>query len=77
MQWGLPGDVPVPGDYDGDGQTDLAVYRPSSSPLWYVSLSSTDYTTNLVIQWGLSGDVPPEGSDVGASPRDLVLRGHP
>ena len=35
VEFGQHGDLPVPGDYDGDGVTDLALYRPSKR-LWIV-----------------------------------------
>ena len=34
VQFGLPGDIPVPGDYDGVGYDQLAVYRPSTGDFY-------------------------------------------
>ena len=59
FQWGLAGDVPIVGDFDGDGKTELTVFRGPTGQ-WFIRYSSQDYDVNThdVFQWGLPGDVP-------------------
>jgi hypothetical protein len=56
-QWGVPGDVPVAGDFDADGLPDLVVFRPSTGT-WFVRTSRSGFTAFVTYQWGLAGDVP-------------------
>ena len=50
VSFGSADDVLVPGDYDGDGATDVAVYRPSTGT-WHVR-------NQFSLRFGNAGDEP-------------------
>ncbi|MGI8494136.1 MAG: FG-GAP repeat domain-containing protein [Pyrinomonadaceae bacterium] len=56
-------------DFDGDGKTDIAVYRQSDG-YWYISKSSGGY---LFIPWGKSSDQPMPGDYDGDGKADFTV----
>jgi hypothetical protein len=53
MIWGLATDTPIPADYDGDGRTDVAIYRGGQ---WWIL--QRERNSASVRQFGLDSDTP-------------------
>jgi hypothetical protein len=65
IRWGIAGDSRAPGDYDGDGKSDIAIWRPSATPgmsNFYVRRSSDGALQSY--QWGQTGDFAVAGWNV-------------
>ena len=56
--WGIATDFFVPQDYDGDGKTDLAVYRPGSAPNSFFFILQSSNSTLRQESLGATGDDP-------------------
>jgi hypothetical protein len=68
--FGHPGDTPVPFDYDGDGRTDMALFRPNTGE-WLIINSLTGQLRT--VQWGTFGDQPAAGDFDGDGKADLAV----
>ncbi len=58
INYGLPGDHPVVGDWNGDGTTTIGIYRNGS---FYLRNSNTPGFADLVFAFGAIGDQPIAG----------------
>ncbi len=69
VNWGAPGDVPIPGDYDGDGTTDFSVLRPTNNT-WYIFYSSIGPAS---FAYGQAGDLPAQADYDGDGKTDRAV----
>jgi hypothetical protein len=69
--FGAAGDVPVPGDFDGDGRSDYSVFRPSTGTFWYAASGSGNQ--HRAAQWGQNGDVPVPADYDGDGKTDMAI----
>jgi hypothetical protein len=62
--FGMNGDLPVAGDWNNDGVSEVGTFRPGTG-MWYLDLNGNDQWsgcgTDSCIHFGMSGDLPVAG----------------
>ena len=61
VQFGQLGDLPVPADWNGDGDIELGVWRPSTG-VWYAAELDGTPVAIPSTPWGQAGDIPLAGN---------------
>jgi hypothetical protein len=72
VPFGVVGDIPVPADWNGDGDIELGVWRPSTGR-WYAAEMNGTAVAVPSSAFGLAGDTPLAGNFVGSATADQVL----
>jgi len=67
--YGASGDLPVAGDFDGNGVADLAVFHAGS---WSID-TNHDFASDQTVSFGAAGDVPLAGDFDGDGKADPVV----
>ncbi len=66
----IVGQSQAPVDFEGDGKTDIAIWRPSNG-YWYIIRSSDG--SNILTQWGAPNDIPVPGDYDGDGKTDVAV----
>jgi hypothetical protein len=60
----------APFDFDGDGKTDVGIFRPSDGSWWYTRSSGTDFR---VYRFGTGSDIMTPGDYTGDGKADIAI----
>ncbi|OYT71678.1 MAG: hypothetical protein CFK52_07400 [Chloracidobacterium sp. CP2_5A] len=62
--YGLPGDIPIVGDWDGDGVDTLGVFRPATAQFFLKNANTAGFA-DTAFNYGAPGDIPLAGDWTG------------